>query len=223
MRLLIVEDEKELADAIARGLKSQGYSVDIAFDGEQALNIVEVNNYDIIILDINLPKLNGMEVCRRLRANGLSAGIVMLTARSAIDDRVRGLDLGADDYLIKPFHFSELLARIRAVLRREGEPREVILRSGELSLDPNNSKVYVRESEINLTGKEFSILEYMLRNAGRVVSQEELIEHVWNEEANLFTQVVKVHINNIRNKLRACGGEMMIQTVKNRGYMASCK
>jgi two-component system OmpR family response regulator len=221
MRVLIVEDEKDLANALTRGLKIQGYSVDVAFDGEQALNIIEINNYDIIILDINLPKLNGMEVCRRLRADGSSAGILMLTARSAIDDRIQGLDIGADDYLVKPFHFSELLARIRAVLRREGEPRKVILRSGELTLDPNNSKVYVRTSEINLTVKEFSILEYMLRNAGRVVSPEELIEHVWNEEANLFTQVVKVHINNIRNKLKVCGGGTLIQTVKNKGYVVS--
>jgi len=219
MRILVVEDEKDLADAIARGLSKQGYAADVACDGEEALFMVEVNSYDLVLLDLNLPKVDGVEVCRRIRASASPVGILMLTARSGLDDRIEGLEQGADDYLVKPFHFSELLARVRAILRRKGEPRYDILRSGDLVLDPNTSKGYFRDIELPFTAREFSILEYLLRNAGRIVSQEELLEHVWNEDANLVTQAVKVHINNIRRKLGAAGGKGIISTVKGRGYM----
>ena len=218
MRILITEDEKDLAEALARGMRQQGYAADIAYDGEEALVMAEVNDYDLIILDLNLPKIDGVEVCRRIRASGSPVGILMLTARSSLDDRVNGLDQGADDYLVKPFHFPELLARVRAILRREGEPRYPILRTGDLVLDPNAIKGYFRGSEIAFTTKEFAILEYLMRNAGRVVSQEELLEHVWNEDANLFTHTVKVHIKNIRKKLTMAGGRDLISTVKGRGY-----
>jgi DNA-binding response OmpR family regulator len=221
MRILIVEDERALAQALAHGLSRYGYSVDIAGDGETALEKAEVNAYDLLLLDLNLPRMDGVEVCRRLRAAGSKMGILMLTARSGLDDRVVGLDSGADDYLVKPFHFSELLARVRAVLRREGEERNVILRSGSLTLDPNTVKVYVDSTEIFLTAKEFGILEYLLRNVSRVVSHEELLEHVWNEDANMFTQTIKVHINNIRKKLAAAGDAERITTVKGRGYIVS--
>lgn len=219
MRILITEDEKDMADALARGLRQQGYAADIAFDGEEALAMAEVNNYDLIILDLNLPKIDGVEVCQRIRAAGSSVGILMLTARSSLDDRVNGLDQGADDYLVKPFHFPELLARVRAILRREGETRHPILRIGDLVLDPNAVKGYFRGSEIVFTTKEFAILEYLMRNAGRVISQEELLEHVWNEDANMFTQTVKVHIKNIRSKLNTAGAGYLISTVKGRGYL----
>ena len=219
MRILITEDEKELAQALARGLRKQGYAADIAYDGEEALVLAEVNDYDLIILDLNLPKIDGVEVCRRVRASGSPTGILMLTARSTLDDRVNGLDEGADDYLVKPFHFPELLARVRAILRREGEPRHTILRSDDLVLDPNVQKAYFRREEIRLTTKEFAVLEYLMRNIGRIVSQEELLEHVWNEDANLFTHTVKVHIKNIRKKLSAVGADDLITTVKGRGYM----
>lgn len=219
MRILITEDEKDLADALARGLRQKGYAADIAFDGEEALAMAEVNDYDLIILDLNLPKIDGVEVCQRIRATGSPVGILMLTARSSLDDRVNGLDQGADDYLVKPFHFPELLARVRAILRREGETRHTILRIGDLVLDPNAVKGYFRGSEIVFTTKEFSILEYLMRNAGRVISQEELLEHVWNEDANMFTQTVKVHIRNIRSKLNAAGAGDLISTVKGRGYL----
>jgi DNA-binding response OmpR family regulator len=219
MRILITEDEKDLADALARGLRQQGYAVDIAIDGEEAPAMVEVNDYDLIILDLNLPKIDGVEVCQRIRAAGSPVGILMLTARSSLDDRVNGLDQGADDYLVKPFHFPELLARVRAILRREGETRDPILRIGDLVLDPNAIKGYYRGSEIVFTTKEFAILEYLMRNAGRVISQEELLEHVWNEDANMFTQAVKVHIKNIRNKLNTAGAGDLISTVKGRGYL----
>jgi DNA-binding response OmpR family regulator len=219
MRILITEDEKDLADALARGLRQQGYAADIASDGEEAMMMTEVNNYDIIILDLNLPKIDGVEVCQRIRAAGSPVGILMLTARSSLDDRVNGLDQGADDYLVKPFHFPELLARVRAILRREGETRDPILRIGDLVLDPNAIKGYYRGSEIVFTTKEFAILEYLMRNAGRVISQEELLEHVWNEDANMFTQTVKVHIKNIRSKLNTAGAGDLISTVKGRGYL----
>jgi DNA-binding response OmpR family regulator len=219
MRILITEDEKDLADALSRGLRQQGYAADIALDGEEALEMVEVNDYDLIILDLNLPKIDGVEVCQRIRAEGSSIGILMLTARSSLDDRVNGLDQGADDYLVKPFHFPELLARVRAILRREGETRDPILRIGDLVLDPNAVKGYYRGSEILFTTKEFAILEYLMRHAGRVISQEELLEHVWNEDANMFTQTVKVHIKNIRSKLNTAGAGDLISTVKGRGYL----
>jgi len=219
MRILIVEDEKELTDSLAQGIRQQGYAVDIAYDGEEALTQAEVNIYDLIILDLNLPKVDGMEVCRRIRSSGALTSILMLTARSSLGDRVKGLDQGADDYLVKPFHFSELLARVRALLRREGKAGHPILRIGELVLDPNCLKAYYLGIELKLTVKEFSILEYLMRNAGRIVSQEELLEHVWDEQANLFTQTIKVHIKNIRKKLDAAGGGNLLSTVKGRGYM----
>ena len=219
MRILVVEDEQDLAQALARGLRQQGYATDVVYDGEEALFQSEVNDYDLIVLDLNLPKIDGMEVCKRIRTSGSPIGILMLTARSSLSDRVNGLDLGADDYLVKPFHFPELLARVRAILRREAGPRHTILRIGDLVLDPNAVKGYYRGSDLVLTIKEFGILEYLMRNAGRLVSQEELLEHVWSEDANLFTLTIKVHIKNIRKKLGAVGAVNLLSTVKGRGYM----
>ena len=219
MRILVTEDEKDLADALARGLQRQGYAVDVAYDGEESLRLAEVNEYDLVVLDLNLPKVDGMEVCKRLRSSGSSIGILMLTARTSLENRVEGLDRGADDYLVKPFHFPELLARIRAILRREGEQRKIILRVGDLVLDPNAHRVSFRDNNVILTAKEFGILEYLIRNVGCVVSQEELLEHVWGEDANMFTQSIKVHMNNVRKKLDAAGGEGLIITIKGKGYM----
>ena len=219
MRILVVEDEKELASAIARGLQKQGYAADVAYDGEDALFKAEVNDYDLIVLDLNLPKIDGIEVCRRLRAAGATTGILMLTARAAPDDRTAGLELGADDYLIKPFHFPELVARVRAILRRKGERRNVILRTGDLVIDANSLRCYLGEQQVSLTVKEFAIMEYLARNAGRIVSQEEILEHVWGEDTDMFTHSIKVHVKNIRKKLAAAGGESIITTVKGRGYV----
>jgi DNA-binding response OmpR family regulator len=219
MRILVVEDEKDLAEAIALGLQKQGYAADVALDGEEAIDMFEVNEYDLIVLDLNLPKIDGIEVCRRIRSSGSSAGILMLTARTGLNDRVLGLDQGADDYLAKPFHFPELLARVRAILRREGAVRHDILRVGDLLLDPNAMRGFYKDVGISLTVKEFAILEYLARNAGRIVSQEELLEHVWNEETNLFTHTIKVHIKNIRKKLIDAGSDDLISTVKGRGYL----
>ena len=219
MRILITEDEKDLANAIARGLQKQGYATDIAYDGEEALFMLDVSDYDLVILDLNLPKVDGVEVCKRIRVSGSPVGVLMLTARSGLDDRIKGLEQGADDYLVKPFHFPELLARVRAILRRKGESRHIILRAGDLVIDPNTLKGYFRDSEIVFTVKEFSIMEYLMRNIGRIVSQEEILEHVWSEDANFFTQAIKVHINKIRKKLHAVGARDIISTVKGRGYV----
>jgi DNA-binding response OmpR family regulator len=160
MRILIVEDEKELADSLAQGLRHEGYATDIAYDGEEALIQAEINVYDLIILDLNLPKIDGIEVCRRIRNSRALTNILMLTARTTLNDRVNGLDQGADDYLVKPFHFAELLARIRALFRREGRATHPVLRVGDLVLEPNSLRVYFKGTDLSLTVKEFAILEY---------------------------------------------------------------
>jgi DNA-binding response OmpR family regulator len=219
MKLLVVEDEKDLADAVASGLSRQAYSVDVTYDGNEAVELIEVNYYDLIILDLNLPGLDGLEICKRVRSVDSTTGILMLTARVSNESRVLGLDLGADDYLVKPFHFPELLARVRAILRRKGEVRRVILRFEDLVLDPNSLSAYVGDHKLVLTTKEFALLEYLVKNAGSVVSQEQLLEHVWNDEANLFTQTIKVHINNLRNKFKPLGKEDLIRTIKGKGYI----
>lgn len=201
MRILIVEDEPDLANALARGLRQQGYAVDIAEDGERGWELGAIYDYDVLILDLNLPDMDGLEVCRRLRASRPNLLILMLTARDRLSDKVAGLDLGADDYLTKPFHFDELVARIRALLRRDQRVREPILQVGELRLDPASRTVWVGKRRLNLTRKEFGMLEYLMRHPGEVVSQEDLIEHVWNEDVNLFTGSVRVHIHSLRRKL----------------------
>ena len=223
MRILVVEDEQAMADAIALGLTKNGYAVDTVYDGEAAIEAVDVDTYDLVVLDLNLPKVDGLEVCKHIRDNNMSMGILMLTARSSTDDRVTGLDIGADDYLIKPFHFAELLARIRAILRREVKQREVVHSVGKLTLDPNNMHVSYDGNPISLTTKEYGILEYLLVNKGRVISQEELLEHIWDSNADMFSQTVKVHINNLRKKLGSSGAKNMIQTIKNKGYLIEDK
>ena len=201
MRILIIEDERDLANALARGLRQEGYAVDIATNGMEGLELGEIYEYDLVVLDLNLPKLDGLEVCQRFRSNKPELLILILTARSRLEDRVMGLDQGADDYLVKPFHFEELAARIRALLRRDLRVREPILEVGDLKLDPASRIAWQKKQPLSLTKKEFAILEYLMRHAGEVVSQEELIEHVWNEDVNLFTASVRVHVHSLRRKL----------------------
>ena len=219
MRVLVVEDEEAIATALERGLVKIGYAVDLAFDGAEALEKAGINNYDVICLDLNLPRIDGLEVCRRLREDRFGGGIIMLTARSSIKDRVAGLDQGADDYLPKPFAFSELAARIRAIARREAGMREPILDTRGLELDPNTNHVSREGQEIHLTPKEFSLLYYLARNEGRAVPQEELLEHIWDEHANPFTQTVKVHMNNLRRKLNDGFKDQLIETIRGKGYV----
>lgn len=201
MRILIVEDELDLANALARRLRQQGYAVDIAEGGERGWELGEIYDYDLLILDLNLPDMDGLEVCRRLRASRPDLLILMLTARDRLTDKVAGLDLGADDYLTKPFHFEELVARIRALLRRDMRVREPVLRVGDLKLDPASRTAWIGRHRLDLTRKEFGILEYLMRHPGEVVSQEDLIEHVWDEDVNLFSGSVRVHIYSLRRKL----------------------
>ena len=219
MRVLVVEDEEAIAGAIERGLIKQGYEVDVARDGAEALEMAATTNYDVICLDLNLPRVDGIEVCRRLREDRFAGGIIMLTARSSIRERIEGLDQGADDYLVKPFAFSELAARIRAITRRDGSMREPIIETRGLQLDPNTNSCRREGKEIHLTPKEFALLYYLARNEGRAVPQEELLEKIWDEHANPFTQTVKVHMNNLRRKLNDGFEEQLIETIRGKGYV----
>lgn len=219
MKLLIVEDEEDLVAAMAKGLRQQGYAVDTAYDGEGGELLAQINKYDLLILDLNLPCIDGIEVCRRLRAAQPSLPILMLTARAGLHDRIKGLDAGGDDYLIKPFHFAELLARLRALLRRNVSAREPLLRNGDLQLDLATKAAWHGDHLLKLTLKEFAVLEYLLRHAGEVVSQEDLLEHVWDMNADLFTNAVRVHINSLRRKLHDNYREPhYIETVIGGGY-----
>lgn len=219
MRLLIVEDELDIAHALLRGLQREGYAVDLASDGEQGWQLAGVNEYDLLILDLNLPVLDGLEVCRRLRAERPSLLILMLTARSQPDERVLGLDYGADDYMVKPFHFAELTARVRALLRRDMRMRSPLLQFADLKLDPTARVVWQQNRRLNLTGKEYGILEYLIRHQGEVISQETLLEHVWDMQANPLTNTVRVHINSLRRKLEdTAETPRYIETIINQGY-----
>ncbi|HLL78048.1 MAG TPA: response regulator transcription factor [Ktedonobacteraceae bacterium] len=219
MRLLIVEDELDIAHALLRGLQREGYAVDLASDGVQGWQLAGVNEYDLLILDLNLPVLDGLEVCRRLRAERPSLLILMLTARSQPDERVLGLDYGADDYMVKPFHFAELTARVRALLRRDMRMRSPLLQFADLKLDPTARVVWQQNRRLNLTGKEYGILEYLIRHQGEVISQETLLEHVWDMRANPLTNTVRVHINSLRRKLGdTAETPRYIETIINQGY-----
>jgi two-component system OmpR family response regulator len=219
MKLLVVEDDTELASALISRLSREGYAVDMAFDGKEAIKLIEINEYDLAVLDMNLPLLDGSEVLRYIRAAKPRLRVLVLTARDALGDRVGSLDMGADDYLTKPFHFEELLARLRALLRRDLNARESVLCSGDLRLDPASKEVWQGEDKLRLTRKEFSILEYLMRFPGEVITQEQLLEHVWGNEADPFTGVVRVHINSLRRKLKdSAATPRYIETVPAQGY-----
>jgi len=201
MRILVIDDEVDFAQELATGLQHHGYAVDLAFDGEEGWALATINTYDLIVLDLNLPELDGLEVCRRLRKSHPTLLILMLTARSQPQERVLGLDLGADDYLIKPFHFAELVARIRALLRRDMHSHASLLQYQDLQLDLATRTVWQGNQRRVLTRKEFGILEYLLHRQGATVKQEELLEHVWEMDANTVVTTVRVHINSLRRKL----------------------
>jgi DNA-binding response OmpR family regulator len=221
MRVLVVEDEVDLADAVARGLRREGYAVDVAYDGDEALDKLSINEYDVICLDLNLPGTDGIGVTRRLReerAGPTAPRVLMLTARDQPRDRVIGLDEGADDYLIKPFDFDELKARVRALLRRDAGRSGALMRVGDLELDTARHEARRAGHELPLTPKEFSLLRYFMSRAGQVLSQEDLLEHVWDEHADPFTNTVRVTVMTLRRKLGDAGDGQPIETVVGRGY-----
>jgi two-component system OmpR family response regulator len=219
MRVLIVEDEVKMARALRRGLEQEGYAVDTAADGEDGLFQGTENPYDVIVLDVMLPKLDGFEVCRRLREAGRWAPVLMLTARDGVGDRIAGLDVGADDYLVKPFSFGELLARLRALLRRSPVERPPVLAAGDVVLDPATHSVTRAGQRVELSVREFGLLEYLMRRPGQVVSRSSILEHCWDVNYDGFSNVVDVYVGYLRKKLEQPFGRPLIRTVRGVGYM----
>jgi two-component system copper resistance phosphate regulon response regulator CusR len=221
MRLLLVEDEPRVAHFIARGLREQSYAVDIAKDGEDALYQTGINEYDLVILDVMLPVKDGVHVCKEMRAQGISQPVLMLTARAAIEDRVMGLDCGADDYLAKPFDFKELLARIRALLRRTKELRPETIQIADVTINTANHAVHRSGRSIGLTAKEYSPLEFFVLRAGKLVSRSEIAEHVWDENFDPFSNVIDVYVRRLRKKLDEGFSRPLIHTRRGEGYLFS--
>jgi len=219
VRILLVEDESRVAAFIAKGLREQAYAVDIASDGERALYDAAVNEYDLVILDVMLPIKDGHTVCRELRASGFRTPILMLTARASVDDRVDGLDCGADDYLSKPFDFKELLARLRALLRRSANLRPKVARIADLTLDTGSHAVTRAGKPVTLTAKEYALLEYLVFNEGRVVGREQIAQHVWDEHFDPFSNVIDVYVKRLRDKLDTGSGVRLIHTRRGEGYL----
>lgn len=217
MRVLIIEDDIKTADFLRRGLEEEGFAVNTAVSGEEGLNAVKADNYDLIILDIILPDIDGFEVCHILRERKIAIPVLMLTGKGDISDRVKGLNIGADDYLIKPFAFDELVARINALLRRERKALSKVLRAGQLLMDTASKKVTYNNILLELTEREYAVLEYLLRNPGKVISRISLQEHIWNQEFESSSNIVDVYIRRIRNKI-GNDGEKIIETVRGSGY-----
>lgn len=218
MRVLLAEDDKAVAGFIQKGLTAEQYAVDVSGDGEEAQYMLEEIDYDLVILDLGLPGLNGLEILKRLRAGKHSVPVLVLTARSRVEDRVKGLDLGADDYLTKPFAFAELSARLRALQRRGGHPADMVLRVEDLEMNRAERTVRRAGQAIELTPKEFALLEYLLRNAGRCVTRAMIIEHVWNLSFDPLTNVVDVYINYLRKKVDRGHARKLLRTIRGAGY-----
>ena len=219
MRILIIEDETNLCNSIAEGLRMDGYEVDSCQDGLDALELCEAEHYDLILLDLNLPGMDGMEVLRRLRKEDEETRVLILSARGQIRDKVRGLDAGANDYLTKPFHFEELEARVRSLTRRKFILKDVCLQCGEISFDTKARTAIAKGQSLSLTRKEAGLLEYLLLHQGQVISQEEMLEHLWDNSVNSFSNSIRVHISSLRKKLRTALGYDPIQNKIGQGYM----
>lgn len=219
VRILLVEDEPRVAGFIAKGLREQTYAVDLACDGEQALYNAAVNEYDLVILDVMLPHKDGHTVCRELRGGGFGAPILMLTACATVDDRVAGLDCGADDYLAKPFDFKELLARLRALLRRSKDLRPAVVQVADIALNTASHAVTRAGRPVSLTAKEYALLEFLMLNENRVVGREQIAQHVWDESFDPFSNVIDVYIKRLRMKLESAGGRRLIRTRRGEGYI----
>ncbi len=218
MRILVVEDERRLCGIIKRGLLEEGYVVDVAYDGEEGEYMAGSAPYDLILLDIMLPKKNGVEICRDLRLKKVNTSIFMLTAKDTVEDRVKGLDAGADDYLVKPFAFNELLARIRALLRRTGLSKSPRLQVGDLVMDTLTREVWRGQRSIELTSKEYTILEYFVRHPNVVITRTMLEEHAWDYEFDSISNIIDVYIRRIRSKIDEEGQGSLIQTIRRAGY-----
>jgi heavy metal response regulator len=219
MRLLVVEDEKKVASFIKKGLEEEGYVVDLAYDGESGLELALEQVHDLMVLDVHLPKKNGLRLLQELREEKVNTPVLLLTVRAAIEDKVLGLDSGADDYLTKPFAFQELVARIRALLRRRTEGEGAILRIADLTLDPARRLVHRGEEPIELTAREYSLLEYFMRNPGRVLTRTMIAERVWGYDFDSMTNVIDVYVNYLRKKIDADREPKLIQTVRGVGYV----
>ena len=219
MRILLVEDERKLSDSVVKGLTNAGYAVDAAYDGEEALYEYEVNEYDLIILDLNLPKKDGLDVLREIREKDNEMKVLILSARTKVDDRILGLDEGANDYLIKPFDFGELKARIRNLLRREFVQKPQDLTLNGLAVDTKAKRVLYQAQEIMLTRKEYGILEYLMLHKNQIISAETLTEHVWNNEFDPFSNSFRYHIHSLKKKISAASGLNFIKTVWGQGYI----
>ena len=218
MKLLLVEDEALLSKNVSKGLRLLGYAVDCAYDGEEALDLYALNDYDLMILDLNLPKLDGMEVLRRIREQDADFRILILSARNTVEDKISGLDEGSNDYLTKPFEFRELEARIRGLLRRSFTTGSAELRCGRLRVDTAARQAWCGSTSVDLTRKEYTILEYLLMHAGQVVSAEELIEHAWDSDVDPFSNAFRFHIHSLRRKLDEAGARDYIVTQRGQGY-----
>ena len=218
MRLLIVEDEKNLCDTIAKNLYGAGYEVDTSYDGDDALDCILSEDYDLIVLDLNLPGTDGMDILKELRKKNEETKVIILSAKSQIADKVAGLDAGANDYLEKPFHLQELEARIRSLTRRKFVQKDVCLHCGEIKFDTKKREAYANDKPVSLTRKENGILEYLLLNQGRPISQEELIEHVWDASVDSFSGSIRVHMSSLRKKLKAVLGYDPIINKIGEGY-----
>jgi len=223
MRLLIVEDERKVADMIVRGLRAESFAVDVAFDGNSGWEMAAVVNYDLIILDLMLPGMNGTELIRRLRQKGGKAAILVLTARDATQDKVDNFEAGADDYLTKPFAFAELLVRVKALLRRPPANVDHVLRVADLEIDRLAQQVRRAGKRIDLTSKEYALLEYMVSHAGRVLTRTMIIEHVWDESFEGLTNIVDVYVRHLREKVDEPFGAKLIRTVRGAGYCLSAE
>ncbi len=224
MQILIVEDEKKIAHFLRRGLLEENYAVDLAFDGEEALEKFDINPYDLILLDLMIPKVDGVAVCQKIRETNPQIPILMLTAKDSVDDKIKGLDAGADDYVTKPFSFSELTARIRALLRRGNKADPVILQVGDLTLNPATKIAQRHGRDINLTAREYALLEYLMRNQNIVLSKTQILEHVWDYNYDGLSNIVETYIKYLRQKINTHPQDQdLIHTMRGSGYIMKAK
>jgi DNA-binding response OmpR family regulator len=218
MRILIIEDEMKLAHAMKRALELQKYAIDVVNNGKDGLDFAIGEEFSLIILDVMLPGMDGIEICKRIRSEGIHTPVLMLTARGQISDKVTGLDVGADDYMVKPFSFEELFARIRALVRRPAQTNDPVLHIKDLTLDPKTFTVKRDGKMIELSAKEFSLLEYLLRNKNTVLTKDQIIAHVWNYDSDVLPSTIEVHVKHLRDKIDVSGDDSLIYTIRGRGY-----